>query len=89
MKPAELEATYKAMGRAFERLAGWRVIVLSGNPAIERAIRRKPNVSHRLWNGALSGGRLLRYDFRVRRRRLATSDKGWQPQYWASVKVAS
>jgi 23S rRNA G2445 N2-methylase RlmL len=62
LKPAELEATYKAMGRAFERLAGWRVIVLSGNPAIERAIRRKPNVSHRLWNGALEA-RLLRYDF--------------------------
>jgi putative N6-adenine-specific DNA methylase len=62
LKPAELEATYRAMGRAFERLAGWRVIVLSGNPAIERAIRRKPNVSHRLWNGALEA-RLLRYDF--------------------------
>ena len=62
LKPAELEATYKAMGRAFERLRGWRVIVLSGNPAIERAIRRKPNVSHRLWNGALEA-RLLRYDF--------------------------
>jgi len=26
-----------------------------------RAIRRKPNVSHRLWNGALEA-RLLRYD---------------------------
>jgi 23S rRNA G2445 N2-methylase RlmL len=62
LKPAELEATYTAMGRAFERLGGWRVIVLSGNPATERAIRRKPNVSHRLWNGALEA-RLLRYDF--------------------------
>ena len=62
LKPAELDATYKAMGRAFERLGGWRVILLSGNPAIERAIRRKPNVSHRLWNGALEA-RLLRYDF--------------------------
>ncbi|HEX3903226.1 MAG TPA: THUMP domain-containing protein [Polyangia bacterium] len=61
LKPAELEATYRAMGRAFERLAGWRVIVLSGNPAIERAIRRKPSVSHRLWNGPLEA-RLLRYD---------------------------
>jgi hypothetical protein len=37
------------------------VIVLSGNPAIERAIRRKPDVSHRLWNGPLEA-RLLRYD---------------------------
>jgi 23S rRNA G2445 N2-methylase RlmL len=62
LKPAELEATYREMGRAFERLGGWRVIVLSGNPAIERAIRRKPGVSHRLWNGPLEV-RLLRYDF--------------------------
>jgi 23S rRNA G2445 N2-methylase RlmL len=62
LKPADLEATYRAMGRAFERLAGWRVIVLSGNRATERAIRRKPAVSHRLWNGAIEA-RLLRYDF--------------------------
>jgi 23S rRNA G2445 N2-methylase RlmL len=62
LKPADLETTYRAMGRAFDRLAGWRVIVLSGNRTIERAIRRKPNVSHRLWNGALEV-RLLRYDF--------------------------
>jgi 23S rRNA G2445 N2-methylase RlmL len=61
LKPAELEAVYRAMGRAFERLGGWRVIVLSGNPAIERAIRRKPGVSHRLWNGPIEA-RLLRYD---------------------------
>jgi putative N6-adenine-specific DNA methylase len=61
LKPAELEATYREMGRAFERLGGWRIIVLSGNPAIERAIRRKPGVSHRLWNGPLEV-RLLRYD---------------------------
>ena len=62
LKPAELDATYRAMGRAFERLTDWRVIILSGNPAIELAIRRKPNVSHRLLNGALEA-RLLRYDF--------------------------
>jgi 23S rRNA G2445 N2-methylase RlmL len=61
LRPAELESLYRAMGRAFERLSGWRVIVLSGNPAIERAIRRKPDVSHRLWNGPLEA-RLLRYD---------------------------
>lgn len=62
LRPAELESLYRAMGRTFERLAGWRVIVLSGNPALERAIRRKPGVSHRLWNGPLEA-RLLRYDF--------------------------
>ncbi|HVV48603.1 MAG TPA: RNA methyltransferase, partial [Polyangia bacterium] len=61
LKPVELEALYRAMGRAFERLGGWRVILLSGNPALERAVRRKPDVSHRLWNGPLEA-RLLRYD---------------------------
>ena len=61
LAPPALEALYRAMGRAFERLAGWRVIVLSGNPLFARAVRRKPAVSHRLWNGALEV-RLLRYD---------------------------
>ena len=49
------------MARAFERLAGWRVIVLSGNPLWTREMRRKPDVTHRLWNGPLEV-RLLRYD---------------------------
>ncbi len=62
LQPAELDTLYRAMGGAFARLSGWRVILLSGNPALEHAIRRKPNVSHRLWNGPLEA-RLLRYDF--------------------------
>jgi 23S rRNA G2445 N2-methylase RlmL len=61
LAPAALDALYTAMGRAFERLSGWRVIILCGNPALERAIRRKPAVFHRLWNGPLEV-RLLRYD---------------------------
>ena len=60
LKPAELEAIYRNIGRAFARLDGWRAIVLSGNPVLERAIPRKPAVSHRLWNGPLEA-RLLRY----------------------------
>jgi 23S rRNA G2445 N2-methylase RlmL len=62
LNPADLEATYRAMARAFERLAGWRVIVLCANPALPHAIRRKANVAHRLWNGPLET-RLFRYDF--------------------------
>jgi 23S rRNA G2445 N2-methylase RlmL len=61
LKPAELDATYRGIGRVFERLGGWRAIVISGNPALAQAIRRKPAVSHRLWNGPLEA-RLLRYD---------------------------
>ena len=63
LQPADLDALYTSMGRAFERLAGWRVIILCGNPALERAIRRKPTVFHRLWNGPLEV-RLLRYDMK-------------------------
>lgn len=61
LQPAELEAIYRGIGRTFGRLTGWRAIVLSGNPVLERAIPRKPAVSHRLWNGPLEA-RLLRYD---------------------------
>jgi 23S rRNA G2445 N2-methylase RlmL len=63
LNPAALEALFASMARAFERLSGWRVIILCGNPALERAIRRKPTVFHRLWNGPLEV-RLLRYDLK-------------------------
>jgi len=56
-----LHALYAAMGRAFQRLGGWSVVVLSGNPAFSRALPGKPRVSHRLWNGPLEV-RLLRYE---------------------------
>jgi 23S rRNA (guanine2445-N2)-methyltransferase len=61
LKPAALDALYRDVAGALERLSTWRAILLSGNPALARAIRRKPAVSHRLWNGALET-RLLRYD---------------------------
>jgi putative N6-adenine-specific DNA methylase len=61
LAPPMLDALYRDMARAFERLDGWRVVVLSGNPAFARAFGRKPAVMHRLWNGALET-RLLRYD---------------------------
>jgi putative N6-adenine-specific DNA methylase len=49
------------MARAFERLGGWRVVVLSGSPLWTREMRRKPAISHKLWNGPLEV-RLLCYD---------------------------
>jgi putative N6-adenine-specific DNA methylase len=39
---------------------GWRVAVLSGTPALERALPGRPRISHKLWNGALET-RLLVY----------------------------
>jgi len=61
LKPDALGALYRAMGRSFERLGGWRVVVLSGSPLWTREVRRKPAISHKLWNGSLEV-RLLCYD---------------------------
>jgi putative N6-adenine-specific DNA methylase len=61
LAPAELGALYARAGRAFGRLGGWGVVLLSGNPALAREMPGKPRISHRLWNGPLEV-RLLRYD---------------------------
>jgi 23S rRNA G2445 N2-methylase RlmL len=61
LQPADLDALYRDVGRAFMRLAGWSVVVLSGNPLFLRALPFKPVVSHRLFNGPLEV-RLLRYE---------------------------
>jgi putative N6-adenine-specific DNA methylase len=61
LKPEALGALYRAMARSFERMGGWRVVVLSGSPLWTREMRRKPAVSHKLWNGPLEV-RLLCYD---------------------------
>jgi 23S rRNA G2445 N2-methylase RlmL len=49
----DLERLYASIGRALDRMAGWRAVLLAGNPYLARALRRKPAVSHRLWNGPL------------------------------------
>jgi putative N6-adenine-specific DNA methylase len=61
LQSRDLDALYRGMGRAFQRLAGWSVVVLSGSPLFARAFPRKPSVSHRLFNGPLEV-RLLRYE---------------------------
>jgi 23S rRNA G2445 N2-methylase RlmL len=61
LKPESLGRLYHTMAQRFERLAGWRVVVLSGSPQWTRAMRRKPAVSHKLWNGPLEV-RLLCYE---------------------------
>ena len=42
LKPEALGGLYRSMARVFERLAGWRVVVLSGSPLWTREMRRKP-----------------------------------------------
>lgn len=56
----KLEGLYRGMAEAMAHLHGWRVVFLSGNPSLERAIGERPEISHRLWNGPLEV-KLLRY----------------------------
>ncbi len=57
----KLLGLYRGMSEAFERFRGWGIVVLSGNPLWTDEMRRRPAISHRLFNGALEI-RLLRYD---------------------------
>jgi len=57
----KLAGLYRGLGETFERFPGWGVVVLSGNPLWTREVRRKPVISHRLFNGPLEV-RLLRYE---------------------------
>jgi putative N6-adenine-specific DNA methylase len=55
-----LDQLYATIARALDRMRGWRAVILCGNPALAHAIRRKHEISHRLWNGPLEA-RLLVY----------------------------
>jgi putative N6-adenine-specific DNA methylase len=61
LQPRDLEALYRAFGRALLRMPGWAVVVLSGSPLFSYALPQKPRISHRLFNGPLEV-RLLRYE---------------------------
>jgi len=58
---AEVERLYEVLASALDRMSGWKAVCLVGNPLWSKAMRRKPVVSHRLWNGPLEA-RLLVYD---------------------------
>jgi putative N6-adenine-specific DNA methylase len=60
----QVSGFYRGISEVIAGLAGWRVIVLSGNPLLEAELRKQkltPAVRHRLWNGPLEVS-LLRYD---------------------------
>ncbi|HEU4385713.1 MAG TPA: THUMP domain-containing protein [Anaeromyxobacteraceae bacterium] len=59
-RPLQLAGLYRGLAAMLLRHEGWTAVILSGSPLLERAIRLKPEVSHRLWNGPLEV-RLLRY----------------------------
>jgi len=50
---ADVERLYAAMAHAFDAMAGWRAVCLSGNPAFAKVLKRRPEISHRLYNGPL------------------------------------
>jgi putative N6-adenine-specific DNA methylase len=59
----KLQGLYRGMAEAFGRFHGWNLVLLSGSPLLEQAIRLRPEISHRLWNGPLEV-KLLRYHLR-------------------------
>jgi putative N6-adenine-specific DNA methylase len=59
----QLGGLYRGFGEALERFHGWDVVLLSGSPLLERELKRKPEISHRLWNGPLEV-KLLKYRIR-------------------------
>lgn len=48
-----MKTFYFQLGEALGALPGWRMAVLSGNPAFESAFHRKPRSSRKLWNGPI------------------------------------
>ncbi len=59
----KLAGFYRGLAEMLARHRGWTVVLLSGNPLLQRAIPAQPEVDHRLWNGPLEV-HLLRYRIR-------------------------
>ncbi len=48
-----MKTFYFRLGENLRRLNGWRIFVLSGNPAFESAFHTRPTSRRRLWNGPI------------------------------------
>ena len=48
-----MKTFYFHLGESFRRLDGWRMVILSGNPAFESAFHRRPTARRALWNGPI------------------------------------
>lgn len=48
-----LKTFYYQLGDSFSQLRGWRVLILTGNPAFESAFHRRPQLRMELWNGPI------------------------------------
>jgi putative N6-adenine-specific DNA methylase len=49
----KIQGFYRGIADMLARHSGWTAVFLSGNPALSRAVRWKPEIDHRLWNGPL------------------------------------
>ncbi len=56
--------TYQALADTLQRFAAWRLVLLSGSPQLSRVYLRRPDITHRLWNGPIET-RLLVYQPRA------------------------
>ncbi len=56
----KLAGFYRGLAEMLLRHSGWTAVLLSGNPALQRAMRLRPEIDHRLWNGPIEV-RLLRW----------------------------
>jgi len=56
----KISGFYRGLAEMMARHSAWTVVLLSGNPALSLAVRRKPEIDHKLWNGPLEV-RLLRW----------------------------
>jgi 23S rRNA (guanine2445-N2)-methyltransferase / 23S rRNA (guanine2069-N7)-methyltransferase len=48
-----MKSFYFKLGEALGELDGWRLSILSGNPAFESAFHRRPSKTRDLWNGPI------------------------------------
>ena len=48
-----MKTFYFQLGESLGRIEGWRLAILSGNPAFESAFHRKPSRARKLWNGPI------------------------------------
>jgi len=49
----KLTGFYRGLAEMLLRHSGWTAVLLSGNPALQHAIRLRPEIDHRLWNGPI------------------------------------
>jgi putative N6-adenine-specific DNA methylase len=60
VRERKLSGFYRGLAEMLLRHSGWTAVLLSGNPALARALPLRPEIDHRLWNGPLEV-RLLRW----------------------------